>query len=160
MQPEPLHCYCGNALAFEQCCKPLLLGECLAASPELLMRSRFSAYVTANYAYILATYATEQRANLSIEELKTSAENTQWLRLVVHSSEHKGLHGIVEFSAFYQANQQCYVMHETSSFILEQGQWRYTTGIMHKDSGPYIQQRNDLCLCNSGKKYKKCCGNS
>tara|TARA_R110000868_G_scaffold3704_1_gene23022 strand:- start:1476 stop:1958 length:483 start_codon:yes stop_codon:yes gene_type:complete len=160
MQSNQQYCPCGKPLLFAQCCQPLLKGERVAASPELLMRSRFSAYVNSDYAYILATYAQQQRQNLNIDELQQSSANTQWLRLVVHSSTHNELSGEVEFSAFYKADKQFYLMHETSDFIYENGRWYYTTGTMHKDSGPYVQQRNEQCLCNSGKKYKKCCANS
>lgn len=159
MQLERINCYCGKPLAFEQCCQPLLLGEGLANNAEELMRSRFSAYATQNYAYLLATYAQAQRSELSLAELQKSAEGHKWLKLIVHHGAKSALGEIVEFSAFYQENQQFYLLHETSSFVLEQGQWRYTTGIMHKDSGLYTQQRNDQCLCNSGKKFKKCCAN-
>ncbi|KXI29016.1 YchJ family protein [Paraglaciecola hydrolytica] len=157
MQPNVLPCPCGKPLTFEQCCQLLLVGKQTAANAEALMRSRFSAYVVEDYAYILATYGPEQRQTLSHADLEQSAVGTKWLRLVVHGASHAGLNAKVEFSAYYQAEQQFFVMHETSDFISENGRWYYTTGLIHKDSGPYMQQRNDLCLCGSGKKYKKCC---
>lgn len=153
-----MQCYCNKPLAFESCCEPLILGKQMANSPEELMRSRFSAYVIQNYDYILATYAPVQRIKLSLNELIDSAASTKWLRLFVHNSEQKNTSGKVEFSAYYQLDGQVYLMHETSDFIFENKQWYYTTGLIHKDSGAYVQQRNDLCLCASGKKFKKCCG--
>lgn len=168
MQLKLNTCHCGSSLIFENCCQPLLLGLKTACSAETLMRSRFSAYVLNNYDYILATYGSKQRASLSLVELQESAENTQWLKLIVHSTNQTKLNAVadnktqsakVEFSAYYQVAEQYYLMHETSDFIFDNGQWYYTTGTIHKDSGPYAQQRNDLCLCNSGKKYKKCCAN-
>lgn len=150
-------CPCGSALDFEQCCYPLLQGKQHAANAEALMRSRYTAYVTQHFDYILATYGPEQRKNLSINELKQSATGSTWLKLEVQNFVHAGLHAKVEFSAYYMAERQFYVLHETSDFICENDRWYYTTGVIHSDSGPYAQQRNDLCLCQSGKKYKKCC---
>lgn len=163
MQSTTLPCPCGTPLSFEQCCQPLILNKHrldkqIATNPESLMRSRFTAYLLEDYDYILATYGPKQRITLSVTELEQSAAGTKWLKLVIHASSHVGLNAKVEFSAYYQSEQQFYVLHETSDFTCENAQWYYTTGIIHKDSGPYVQQRNDQCLCNSGKKYKKCCG--
>jgi SEC-C motif-containing protein len=157
MPSSSLPCPCGNPLSFEQCCGPVLSGKQLPINAEALMRSRFSAYVLEDYDYILATYGPEQRQTLSVADLEQSAIGTKWLKLVVHGSSLNDLNAKVEFSGYYQAEQQFHVMYETSDFIFEKEQWYYTTGSIHKDSGFYIQQRNDLCLCNSGKKYKKCC---
>jgi SEC-C motif-containing protein len=49
-------------------------------------------------------------------------------------------------------------MHELSDFLLVDDQWFYTTGTMLKETGEYKQERNNACLCSSGKKFKKCCG--
>ncbi|WP_293763307.1 YchJ family metal-binding protein, partial [uncultured Paraglaciecola sp.] len=49
-------CFCGNTLAFEQCCKPIIDGQLNAKDAEALMRSRFSAYFINDYQYILKTY--------------------------------------------------------------------------------------------------------
>jgi len=152
-----MQCYCGKPLAFESCCEALISGRQGAESPEALMRSRFSAYVIQNYDYILATYALAQRIELSLNELRQSSATTKWLRLVVQKTVQNNTSGKVEFSAYYQLDGQVYLMHETSDFIFDNKQWYYTTGLIHKDSGHYTQQRNDMCLCGSGKKFKKCC---
>ena len=121
------------------------------------MRSRYTAYVTQDFDYILATYGPEQRRNLTLNELKQSAVGSTWLKLEVHKFVNSALHAKVEFSAYYRADNQFYVLRETSDFICENGRWYYTTGVIHNNSGLYSQQRNDLCLCQSGKKFKKCC---
>ena len=46
---------------------------------------------------------------------------------------------------------------ETSDFETEAGEWRYTTGLLHDDTGKLSIGRNDACLCDSGKKFKQCC---
>ena len=159
MQPSQSNlCYCGSQLSLADCCQPLLNGEKTASSAEALMRSRFSAYASGNFPYILATYGPEQRIAHSLEELAKDSQHTRWLKLDVHQSSQNGCNGQVEFSAYYQFDGQFYRMHESSQFVYQDGQWYYTTGKVHKDSGAYQLQRNDHCLCGSGKKFKKCCG--
>ncbi|WP_158968828.1 YchJ family protein [Paraglaciecola sp. L3A3] len=151
-------CHCQSNLPFIACCQPYIDGDKAAPTAEKLMRSRFSAYVLQNYDYILKTYAEKNRKDLFIEQLKQDSIDTEWLSLQVlhHSSKQKTAQ--VEFKAYYQIGQQLYLMHELSNFIFENDQWLYTTGTMLKGSGKYQQQRNDPCLCSSGKKFKKCCG--
>ena len=151
-------CFCGNKFTFEQCCKPILDGEVEAINAEILMRSRFSAYVIKNYQYILQTYASTQRAKLSVSELLDSAQDTQWLALqvITHLPHEKTAQ--VEFKATYQVGNHYYVMHELSDFIFEGGKWFYINGITKKGAGEFAPERNSQCLCNSGKKFKKCCG--
>lgn len=150
-------CFCSSNKEFSQCCEPLLFGEQLACDPEQLMRSRFSAYKTANYRYILATYANQQKQDLDITSLKSSAVGTNWLSLEIISSNHRTDHGQVEFKAYYQADNQYYVLHEVSDFILEENQWKYTEGKILSDDLPLKIGRNDPCPCGSAKKFKKCC---
>ena len=158
MSQEGKKCLCGRDLAFEQCCQPLIQGTKLAENAETLMRSRFTAYVIEDYLYILQTYASKQRANLSVSQLADSALGTQWLALQVLAHYPKQNTAQVEFKAFYQVDGHYYVMHELSDFVLEDGKWCYTIGVIHNDSGKFSPERNSQCLCGSGKKFKKCCG--
>tara|TARA_Y100000780_G_scaffold39262_1_gene31658 strand:+ start:306 stop:854 length:549 start_codon:yes stop_codon:yes gene_type:complete len=48
------------------------------------MRSRFSAYATAHYQYILETYTKEKQQGLSVEDLAQSAQGATWFALKVH----------------------------------------------------------------------------
>ncbi|MDP5039640.1 MAG: YchJ family protein [Paraglaciecola sp.] len=157
MQSFVSPCYCGNEQDFGSCCELLLSGKQVAKSAEALMRSRFCAYRLQNYEYVLATYAQAQQKHLNIHDIAQGAADTAWLRLVVVKTQQKQTTAKVEFRAYYQVETQYYLMHETSDFIQQDQKWYYTSGIMHQDSGPYMQQRNDVCLCGSGKKFKKCC---
>lgn len=152
------NCFCGNEFTFEQCCQPIISGEADARNAELLMRSRFSAYVIKDYQYILQTYASAQRAKLTDNLLADSACNTQWLSLQVLAHRSQKNIAQVEFKAFYQIDERYYVMHELSDFIFDAGKWLYTNGVMQKGSGEFLPERNTQCLCGSGKKFKKCCG--
>lgn len=150
-------CFCCSGLAFSDCCEPLLLGYKLPKSPEALMRSRFSAYSTKNYKYVLETYANNFRRDLSITTLKDSDADALWLKLDIVQSSQDTNTGLVEFKAYFSYNRQFYLLHELSEFILEDNRWLYTKGELIADATPYIPSRNDKCLCGSNKKYKKCC---
>ncbi|KAG2491233.1 hypothetical protein HYH03_010441 [Edaphochlamys debaryana] len=55
-QPED-PCPCGSGNLFDACCAPYHRGEAAAASPEALLRSRYSAYVAKDPEYIANTTA-------------------------------------------------------------------------------------------------------
>ncbi|GAC19550.1 YchJ family protein [Paraglaciecola arctica] len=151
------NCFCGNEFTFEQCCQPIIAGKVNAKNAEELMRSRFTAYVIKNYQYILQTYASAQRAKLTVSELTESSQDTRWLSLQVLTHFSQKNTAQVEFKAFYQVDSCYYVMHELSDFVFEAGRWLYTEGVMQKGSGKFSPERNSQCLCASSKKFKKCC---
>ncbi|MCW8092027.1 YchJ family protein [Alteromonas sp. ASW11-130] len=149
-------CYCNSRKNFNQCCQPLLEGKQVASTAEALMRSRYSAYCTKNYYYVLNTYVESKRADLTEDDLAETAKLTTWLYLDV--IPHAGLEvDQVEFKAWYKERNTVFLLHETSRFIQEKSQWRYLDGQLHQDCGKVSIGRNDSCVCKSGKKYKQCC---
>ncbi|MCH2055320.1 MAG: SEC-C domain-containing protein [Thalassotalea sp.] len=152
-------CPCCSGASYQTCCQPLHLGEKPASSPLSLMRSRYSAYALSHFEYVFNTYANQQRANLTVRDLADSSQSTIWVKLDIHQSPASDNNvGQVEFSAFYIVDNDLYEMRELSDFILEQGLWRYTSGDIITNSRIRVLKRNDACPCDSGKKYKKCCG--
>ena len=133
------------------------------------MRSRFSAYATAQYAYILDTYTQEKQQGLSVDDLAQSAQGAKWFALQVHYAQSEEsaepntsatLHSdTVEFTAFYFEDKKMYQLHETSNFRVENGAWRYHDGTLHDDCGKVKYGRNLPCVCGSSKKFKQCCAN-
>lgn len=153
------------AQPYQQCCGPLHHENAVPSSPEALMRSRYAAYVLGDYPYILATYATASRQQLTVEALAESAADTRWLGLTVlvaspitpSQNNSQSLQGEVEFKVFYAEHKRLYCLHERSVFIQESGYWRYLDGIMGDANGEVPLKRNDKCVCGSNKKYKQCC---
>lgn len=142
-------CPCGSAKDYADCCKPLHQGQS-AASAEALMRSRFSGFALQLTDYLLASWHPSTRPDQF--ELEPS---TQWKRLEILSAGNDTLNGHVHFKAYYQERQQWHLLEETSKFVFENGHWFYLSG----NYKPQILKpnRNDECLCGSGKKFKKCC---
>ncbi len=157
-----MHCPCGSTLSFKQCCFAIHDKSKLASSPEQLMRARYSAYATNSAQFIYNTYATTSRAAQSINDIQAWADNCKWVSLkVIKTTEGNELLKqlpTVEFTARYLENNKLFEMHEVSRFIKENEQWYYLDGEVGSHQQIAQLQRNDPCPCNSGKKFKKCCG--
>ncbi len=152
-----LPCFCGSKKLFSNCCQPFLEGRCNASTPELLMRSRYSAFCKKNIEYLIATSHPSRRKLDDRQQLERTCETTQWLALKMIAASIDKTHpdtGVVEFVAFYQA-QVIGQLHEKSTFVREKGQWYYLKGDILP---PLVFKRNQTCWCRSGKKYKRCHG--
>lgn len=147
-------CFCCSDRPFHLCCEPILQDHAKATVPEVLMRSRYTAYVLKNETYLLSTWAPSTRPR----ELSLKESTTKWLGLeIVASSGNvpESDTGQVEFKArFIEGDQHC-TMHETSSFIRHSSLWYYLDGDCEITRQKIA--RNGTCPCGSGKKFKRCC---
>ncbi|MBM7070700.1 YchJ family protein [Shewanella sp. 202IG2-18] len=151
---KPTLCPCGSANKYQNCCQPLHLKKAVAQTPEQLMRSRYTAFVLKEFQYLMDTHAEDFWQARSVEEL-SKPPHPEWIGLnVINSSESQNT-GTVTFIAWYKADGQLDAIHEQSNFQKIDGLWYYTDGEHLKVPSP---KRNDSCICNSGKKFKKCCG--
>jgi len=175
-------CPCDSGKQFTSCCLPIINGEKYAISPEQLMRSRFSAYVSKNTQYIFNSYALSSQKSQSIEDIKSWANNCHFIKLTIHSTspftdEHLAQDSLlptVEFTALYRVADRLYQMTEKSRFIkesqtnsqqvLRDSQWVYLDGDVDDHQLVTKIKRNDPCPCKANeiktvkKKFKKCCG--
>ena len=127
-------CPCGRAgakgrpLAFAQCCGRYLADfeHCPAPDAEALMRSRYSAFVFEDAAYLLATWHSSTRPpEVAFEP------GTKWLGLEVR--EHRAIddaHAEVEFVARMRHAGRASRLHERSRFLREAGRWYYVDGML------------------------------
>ncbi len=119
-----MHCPCGSGRALDACCGPYLAGAALPADAEGLMRSRYSAYVLEDAAYVTATWHPLTRpASIDLDP------PVKWLGLVVkrHEVTAEG-EALVEFVARYKIAGRAHRLHEISRFVREDGRWLYLTG--------------------------------
>ena len=155
------NCFCGQPNQFLECCGAIHSGNRVASTAEELMRSRYSAFATANVDYILATYSEETRPVDQKKEIGEWAESVEWLGLEIINVEKGNQHdeeGFVEFKAKYRENGVNQVLHEKSYFRKENENWVYVSREYPKtETKPKLPGRNEPCFCGSGKKYKKCC---
>jgi SEC-C motif domain protein len=125
-------CYCSSGKNFADCCEPFLLGNAKPLTAEQLMRSRYSAYATANVEYLLKTTHPSTRKFHDAESIKNWANSNTWQKLEIISTEtgtQTDKHGIVEFKAYYSdADSNPQIHHEVSEFKKELGKWFFVTG--------------------------------
>jgi SEC-C motif-containing protein len=149
-----MHCPCGSGLNYSDCCALFHNGQ-VAATPEQLMRSRYSAYVLGNLGeYLFQTWHPDTRGDLTIASLQNN--NTDWKKLDVLSHQQNNNRGEVEFKAWYLEQGQLNCLHERSRFEHIGGQWLYLEGDIFASNAASVG-RNDPCPCGSGRKFKKCC---
>lgn len=123
-QPAAIGCPCGGA-DYVQCCKPFHDGAA-APTAEMLMRSRYSAYVLGLTDYVHATWHASTRP--SPEELTHDAA-VRWLGLKVKKHAANGDEATVEFVARSKAGGRAHRLHEISRFVREDGRWFYVDGV-------------------------------
>ena len=122
-------CPCGSDRPYTACCGPCHDGSRPATDAEALMRSRYSAYVLGNAAYLLATWHPQTRpAGLDLSEEPVP----HWLGLQVKRHEVLGPEEArVEFVARYKIGGRAHRLHETSRFGCLGGRWYYLDGDIH-----------------------------
>lgn len=120
--PNGAMCHCGSGALFARCCGPILDGA-PAATPEQLMRSRYSAFTVGDLAHLERTWHPSTRpAHL------TPDAGVRWQRLEIVRAQEAGDVGVVEFRASWRDDGVSGVLHETSRFRRVQGHWLYVDG--------------------------------
>ncbi|MBZ0091477.1 MAG: SEC-C domain-containing protein [Sulfuricellaceae bacterium] len=150
-----LDCPCGSGTSFAACCGDYLERGVAAPTAEALMRSRYSAYVLKNEAYLLATWHASSRPG----ELNLAADTLAWQGLDVRRTEAgqpDDSEGVVEFSARYLCEGKEGKLSEASRFVQEGSLWFYLNGELGAETSAKVG-RNAPCPCGSGKKFKRCC---
>ncbi len=158
-------CPCCSDLPFDRCCGPVLSGDVKAATPERVMRARYTAYAQANLDYLRVTLAPESRDEFDADSARTWSESAVWEGLEIVACEAGGVGddtGTVEFIARYTVDGEARKHHEIAQFVKCDGEWFFADGQIVAPR-PYVREapklgRNDPCACGSGRKFKKCCG--
>lgn len=150
-----MSCPCGLPSPYEACCGLYHKGD-LAPNPESLMRSRYSAFVMKQNDYLVATHWQKSEDDYDFSK----EDEISWQRLEVLQASENCNHGVVIFKAYGQDLQGLFCLHETSEFVRKDGAWYYVKGEANTQALPHPkkQGRNELCACQSGKKFKHCCG--
>lgn len=150
----PPSCPCGSGSSLNECCGRYHAGL-PAPSAEVLMRSRYSAYVLGLVDYLLATTLKAQQAGLDRAAISAWSLQSTWLGLEVESSEVLGgqpEHAFVTFTARWHDDGGEHTHRERSAFVQCQGHWFFIDPTVALQVG-----RNDPCPCGNGLKFKKCC---
>ncbi|MFH7335386.1 YchJ family protein [Streptomyces sp. MB22_4] len=115
-------CPCGLPLSYDACCGRFHAGAAKAPTAELLMRSRYSAFVKGDTGYLLRTWHPRTRP----ERLDLDPR-TRWTGLeILDGTDGSAFHstGTVTFRASYRGGS----LHERSRFERVDGAWVYVDG--------------------------------
>ena len=160
-------CPCFSEKSYDECCLPIIEGKADAETAEALMRARYTAYTKCKIDFIKRTTHSTALGDFDEDSAKSWSRSSVWKGLSIldtkggESGDNKG---VVEFVAFYMQDGREEKHHERAVFKKEAGKWRFFDGDIIGPK-PFIREtpkvgRNDPCPCNSGKKFKKCCGKS
>jgi len=98
----------------------------MATTAEQLMRSRYTAFVEHDAAYLLRTWHPATRpATIDFDP------DLRWVGLEIVAREAGGpddINGVVEFRAHHRRDGETGVLHEVSRFRRQQGAWLYVRG--------------------------------
>jgi SEC-C motif-containing protein len=165
MNTENELCPCGSGKKYSECCEPLIKGTVKAATAEILMRARYSAYVKQEIDFIVKSCEEgEKIAQIDRKATEDWSKNSTWHGLKILRTE-KGseddTEGLVEFTATYTRKGIRDIHHELAEFKKIDGEWFYYAGDVKPETVVRESRkigRNEPCPCGSGKKYKNCCG--
>ncbi|PLZ01547.1 hypothetical protein CY652_15665 [Burkholderia sp. WAC0059] len=135
-EARPIDCPCGGAAPglksgtkpprYAECCGRFIEGGARPSTALELMRSRYSAYVLKDTAWLRATWA-PQTCPADLEADFADPDVPRWLGLTVRRHEQfDDAHAEVEFVARYKIGGRASRLHELSRFTRgEDGRWRY-----------------------------------
>jgi len=147
-------CLCGTEKKFEDCCHIYLNGK-LAPDPEVLMRSRYTAFSICDFNYLKKTWHPDTLP----EELEDDEPN-DWIGLEIIDAYDEDDEGEVEFKAKLLFGGKLEVLHERSHFDRIDGVWLYHSGeFLNDGKNLHKIKKNEDCPCGSGKTFKNCHAN-
>ena len=158
-------CPCCSTLEYSQCCEPIIKGKTPATTAEQVMRSRYTAYAKGEIDYLRETTHPDGMDDFDEQATRSWSENSQWKGLEIlaaKSGTPDDNEASVEFIAHFTQKEVEHKHHELAVFKRENDRWLFLDGnpvksMPVRNKSPKIG-RNAPCPCNSGKKYKKCCG--
>ncbi len=135
-RPKPTTCPCDTGKPYAQCCGPLHAGERTAGDAVELMRSRYSGFCLGLAEYLWRTLHTQHEAKAQGPEAyaATMKQHSAGLRyrllriLDQRPPDAQGVAQVLFFSEIAQLKRDHSIV-ELSSFVQEDGELRYITGI-------------------------------
>ncbi|MFC5174260.1 YchJ family protein [Streptomyces mutomycini] len=120
-------CPCGLQAPYGDCCGRFHAGAAAAPTCEALMRSRYSAFVVRDAAYLLRTWRPETRPpSVDFDPAM------RWTGLeILDTTEGSAFHttGTVTFRAHYTDDGRPDALHEKSRFVRHEGAWVYASAV-------------------------------
>jgi SEC-C motif domain protein len=122
------NCPCGSQKFYADCCGAFIDAGNIPATPEELMRSRYTAYAQVNIDYIERTMKPPASNGFNKDEARLWAQQVKWKELKLLKSGKEKDKNIVEFQAYYEFGNKVYCLHEISEFQILNQKWYYSAG--------------------------------
>lgn len=118
-------CPCGSGETYDVCCGPLLANVTQATSPEQLMRSRYTAFVTGDADHLFRTWHPRTRP----DDVRPDP-TTRWTGLRVIAAEGDTVEFVAQWerSQWERGQREGGQVHEVSRFEQRAGRWCYVDG--------------------------------
>lgn len=129
---NPTECPCGSGKNFEGCCGQWLSGKKSAPTAEVLMRSRYTAYVLKDVDYLVQTTLPAAREPDLADDIRSWMNQVTWQKLHVLGTTSGGRsdnEGTVEFIAEFIGPHGADRHHERSLFKKVRGIWFYAAAL-------------------------------
>ena len=124
-----MKCPCNPQKDYKSCCEPFISGQKTPATPEELMRSRYSAFALKQMKYVEDTTDPQTKVGFDMKANEEWAQAAQFQNLEILQSSQDGNKGMVEFKATFQiGDQEPQVHHEVSKFRKQAGVWYFRDG--------------------------------
>lgn len=156
----------ATLLSYKECCQDYhdninKIDGVKADSAERLMRTRYSAFVLKLSDYIVKTTLPAQQFLLDIQSIESWAKETDWagLEITNHIPKLGKRHAQVEFKAYFNSPDGVQNHYELSAFVKVKNnlanneRWYFLDPTVAMS----ISQKQP-CICGSGEKFKRCCG--
>ncbi len=121
-------CHCGSGKPYADCCRPYHQRKAQPPTAEVLMRSRYCAYVLGDAKYLYRSW--DEATRPSLQSLRAMPP-VQWLGLTIRATgggSEDDETGTVSFVARYLDGGRVVEMRETSRFRRVAGRWVYVDG--------------------------------
>ncbi|MEE9407752.1 MAG: YchJ family metal-binding protein [Polaribacter sp.] len=121
-----MNCPCNPSNLYDDCCKKAHQNIHSVTTAEILMRSRYSAFVLANIDYLQKSHHSATRpSKYEKKEILSWTKSVEWVKLNVLNSTKN----TIEFKAYFKENGSLNVIHENSFFVKENNHWVYKNAL-------------------------------
>ena len=125
-------CPCHSGRRYAECCGPIHRGARPAATPEELMRARYSAFARGDVRFLADTLCADHpdRKEGAEGEYRRARENQRFLDLcIMHTSIDGDVGEVLFYARIFERGRDCSFV-ELSGFVREGGEWKYASGIL------------------------------
>ncbi|WP_117884242.1 YchJ family protein [Aureibaculum luteum] len=117
-----MKCPCNPSKRYDECCKKAHQDIHSVTTAEILMRSRYSAFVLAHIEYLQESHHSSTKpSKFEKKEILAWTNSVEWIKLDILNSTVN----TVEFKAFFLEKGNLNFIHEKSFFVKENNHWVY-----------------------------------